>query len=314
LQVRLSEHREAAIADLQAAIADPNTDNVIAHRALGWVEMQKKDWDGAKQEFAKAIAIDRDDPWSRFYSSQVRYRTATFNGQYFQGLANMLQEMRAVLDWNSEFAEAYNMLAMARVEGGGANSAMEAMRAALVLAPRNDAYRLNMARIYMAAKQWDAATSLLQQLQGNEDPQIANTAKQTLEELPTLRKYGIVAQAAAPLAPPTTEHSKSTTSTTSENSDSDETETTAPPPPQPDHRKVTFLKGRIVNVDCSHAPTALLKVAAGKRTLQLRTDDYKNLLLIGADSFSCDWKNVPVAANYKAGGKADGDLVSLEVQ
>ena len=39
-----------------------------------------------------------------------------------------------------------------------------------------------------------------------------------------------------------------------------------------------------------------------------------SLLLIGADEFSCGWKNRPVAVNYKAGGKADGDLVSLEVR
>jgi len=38
------------------------------------------------------------------------------------------------------------------------------------------------------------------------------------------------------------------------------------------------------------------------------------LLLVGADEFSCEWIERPVVANYKAGGKADGDLVSVEVQ
>jgi len=45
----------------------------------------------------------------------------------------------------------------------------------------------------------------------------------------------------------------------------------------------------------------------------LRAADYKSLLLIGADQFSCDWHDRQVDANYKAGGQSDGDLVSLEV-
>ena len=37
------------------------------------------------------------------------------------------------------------------------------------------------------------------------------------------------------------------------------------------------------------------------------------LAVIGAGEFSCEWKGVPVNVNYKAGGKADGDLVSIEI-
>jgi len=36
-------------------------------------------------------------------------------------------------------------------------------------------------------------------------------------------------------------------------------------------------------------------------------------MLIGADQFSCDWANLSVSVNYRPGGQADGDLVSLEV-
>jgi len=36
--------------------------------------------------------------------------------------------------------------------------------------------------------------------------------------------------------------------------------------------------------------------------------------VIGADQFSCDWQNLRVSVNYKPGGAADGDLVSLEVR
>jgi hypothetical protein len=48
--------------------------------------------------------------------------------------------------------------------------------------------------------------------------------------------------------------------------------------------------------------------------LKLRTADYKSLLLIGADAFSCAWSDRAVSVNYKPGGMADGDLVSVEVR
>src|SRR5258705_10242609 len=106
----------------------------------------------------------------------------------------MMQDLRAVLDWNPEMAEAYSMLAMARVEGGGVNSAMEAMRAAIQLSPRNEGYLLNMAQIYMAGKKWDAATGLLDRLKASQDPQIARAARKNLEDVPTLKKYGLMPQ------------------------------------------------------------------------------------------------------------------------
>ena len=64
----------------------------------------------------------------------------------------MMQDLRSVLDWDPEFAQARSMLAMAQLEGGGVHAAMDSMRVALTLSPRNQTYLLNMAQIYMAGK------------------------------------------------------------------------------------------------------------------------------------------------------------------
>ena len=69
-----------------------------------------------------------------------------------------------------------------------------------------------------------------------------------------------------------------------------------------------------MSVDCSQSPAATLAVRAGSRTMRLRTDNYKSLLMVGAEEFSCGWTNRAIVVNYKAGGNADGDLVSVEVQ
>jgi len=89
----------------------------------------------------------------------------------------------------------------------------------------------------------------------------------------------------------------------------------APPPSTP----VRFIKGKLTAVDCSAAPQAFLSVVAGGRSLKLHIGDSKHLVLIGADEFSCDWKNKSVALSYRernenGDGGNDGDIVSLELQ
>ena len=182
-----------------------------------------------------------------------------------------------------------------------------------------------MAQIYMAGKKWDAATALLDHLKSSQDAQVAQGARKSLEDMPTLKKYGVLAQPGMePSRPAETRSSAEKPAPQAQkqpekNEESgedqeDHPQEQRPAEPQPDRRAVQFLKGKLVSVDCTGAPAALLTIATGKRMLKLRTQDYKALLLIGADEFSCDWKDRPIAVNYKAGGKADGDLVSLELQ
>jgi Flp pilus assembly protein TadD len=327
MMVRLPEHRQQALLELNAMIGQPKTENAIAHRALAWMHLQNKKYDAATEELSSALELDGQDPWVRYYLALVKYHAAEASGHPFQGLSNMMQDLRAVLDWNPEMAEAYSMLSMARVEGGGVNSAMEAIRAAIQLSPRNEGYLLNMAQIYMAGKKWDAATALLERLKASEDPQIARAARKNLDDLPTLKKYGLMPQQTVTAAKaenststPTKPDARSKTAParpdTLEEDDEGVTEKQTVPaqsPPQ-DKRPIKFLKGKLVSVDCASEPVAVLTVSAGTKTMKLRTENYKSMLVIGADQFSCEWKNRPVSANYKAGGKVDGDLVSLEIQ
>src|SRR5205814_5199319 len=79
-------------------------------------------------------------------------------------------------------------------QGGGANAALEAMRFAVQLNPRDDAYQLRLADAYMAAKKWDNATTILERLKTSQDPQVAKVAKKDLNDLPFLKKFGIPPQ------------------------------------------------------------------------------------------------------------------------
>jgi tetratricopeptide (TPR) repeat protein len=317
MSVRIPERREQAAQELEAITAQPKTDNVIAHRGLAWAYFDKKEFDRALEELVKAGELAPKDPWMHYYLALVRHATIQTGGKGTEGLPNMMQDLRLVLNWDAEFAEARSMLAMAELEGGGIHAAMDSMRAAIQLNPRNQSYLLNMAQIYMAGKNWDAATAMLERLKSSPDSQVAKSAREQLEGLPMLKKYGVPPQAASsstserPAAPQPKTEKQNPQPDEEANADHPEQ---PPPPPQPDKRAIQFLKGKLIAVDCSQTPSAILTVSAGTRMLKLRTENYKSLTLIGADEFSCEWKSRPVAVNYRAGGKADGDLVSVELE
>ncbi len=308
--LRLPEHREAAVKELAGLVDGEKSENPIEHHALGWVDLEQGKDSDAGEEFQKALELDLRDPWSHYYLARMKYRAAVESGERFQGLASMLLDLRTVLDWDLDFAEAYNMLGVARAEGGGVNSAVDAMSIAVQLSPRNETYRLNMAVAYTAAKKWDAATALLTRLQASQDPRIAKDARAYLDQLPNAKKYGILPPRPGAVAK-TDQPKPVKKDSSSEDEDEDARTSNAEPPP--DRRKVQFARGKLLQVDCSKSPVAVLTFA-GTRTMHLRTEDFHSLPLLGADQFSCDWTNVAAIVNYKAGGKADGDLVSLELR
>ena len=312
MAVRLPEHRDQGEKDLQTIIADPKGDNAIAHRALAWVRMERAEFDEAGEELARARELDDRDTWTHYYLALVKFRAAQVNRKPIQGVSNMIQDLVYVVDKEPDIAEAHHMLALARLQGGGVHSATGSITIAIQLSPRNEEYLLNLAQIDLAGKKWDDAATLLNRLQDSSNPQIAQTARKSLADLPTLKKYGVLPEDRASQdgtggpAPASVENDE-------EDAHSGKAEA-VPAEPVPDRRKVQFVRGKLVKVDCSQAPAAILTVRTGARTMRLRTDDYKSLLLVGADEFSCEWAERAVIANYKAGGKADGDLVSVEVQ
>jgi len=322
MSLRVPEHREQALKELASIASAPKGDNAVIHRALGWDHMERKEFDEAVDEFSEAVALDARDPWTHLYLALWKYREAQLSGGETKGLANMIQDLHIVLDWNHEFAEAHNMLAMAQLEGGGLRAATDSMHAALQLSPRNESYRLNMAKIYLAGKNWDAGTALLEHLTASADSKVASAARQELQDIPYLKKYGIppvhgesaakpaaaTAAKATPAVPPKAAKEVTPEEANDENSDQ------PPAPPPIDRRPIQYAKGKLVSVDCSRAPVAILTVAVGSKSLKLRTQDYHSLALVGVDQFSCSWTNQSVSVNYKAGAGAEGDLVSLEVQ
>jgi tetratricopeptide (TPR) repeat protein len=309
MELRIPERREQAVQELEKLASGDRTETAAAHRALAWAHIQKGETKEAFEDLSSAMQISSSDPWTRFGLALASYHSVK-KGTKIQGLANMMESLQIMIDRYPEFAEAYNMLGWARLAGGGANAAVEAMKMAVQLNPRSEEYQLRLAEAYVAARKWDEGSALLNRLQGSPDPKIVAATKKDLHDLPYLKKFGI---------PPQEDSPPKQEATTQEKDDlADEDADTAvkqlPVTPKIDKRPIQFLKAKLLSVDCSDAPKAVLLVAKGPRTLKLRTPDYKSLVVSGADKFSCDWKDLAVSVNYRAGTKADGDLVSVEVQ
>jgi len=322
VMARVPEHHDQAVRDLQQLTADPK-DNEAARRGLARDDIRQKRFDAAADELEKATELNPQDPWIWYYRSAMKYQKAQATRQEMTGLANMMQDLRAVADWYPDLADAYNMLGMARVEGGGVNSALEAQRQAIALAPRNVEYQFNLGQIYVAGKKWDAAREVFTRLKAGTDRAAALAAKQQLDDLETLQKYGVRPQRAGESpAPPGAASTPgagtiAAVATAKAAQDQDEDSDAPPKPvaPKPGTTgPVQFLKGKIVSSDCSQAPEATVTILSGMTTYKMHASDFKTLLVVGEDQFSCEWKNRLVSVNYRAIGKNQGELVSIEVR
>jgi hypothetical protein len=340
VQVRIPERRDAGLRTLSALASTPTSADQkaeqkheikrigedpeqlptnaiglpLAHRILAWDHIEHAEFQEAFLELGDAASLNPRDMWIRYYVSIAKYRMAQAKHTEMMGLANMMIDLKSVLEWYPEMAGAYDLLAVARNTGGGPAAAMQSERAAIGLSPRNEQYIYHLAEIYVASKKWDAANALLARLKASGDAKIAAQARDLIEQSGTERKYGIPV-AANGAAQPKYAPQKSPFDALDEEAAKRDAEEKKPGPDLPgDKRSTRFLKGRLVAVDCSNAPAAVLTVSSDAGQLKLHAADYKSILLIGADDFSCDWRDRQVTVNYKPGTGANGDLVSLEMR
>src|SRR5262249_7910277 len=75
-----------------------------------------------------------------------------------------------------------------------------------------------------------------------------------------------------------------------------------------------FLKGKLIAVDCSQPPGAILTVVAGTHTWKMSARDREHTIVIGSDGLSCAWQNQRVAVNYRETSEGAGELISVELQ
>jgi len=296
------DYQEKALAELQEVL-QMQPGNAAALRGMGYLYLQRHDLDHAAEYFRQASEHDSKDPRVHYYNAMLLNRSSDLAGT--DRMAAMTKECEAAIALDPKLADAYALLGFAQFSSGEREKALEAMKKAVELSPRNEAYQFNLANFYMMNRNMDEAAKIFRDLARSNNPEIAARATSALAQT---ESYQLAAEETPHSQPGATSDSRS--ARTSEES----VENGPAPAPSPSSGPVHFVKGKVLAVDCSASPKAVLSILTAGRTRKMYVENSARVIVIGADRFSCDWKNIGVAVNYRDRSDGGGDVVSVELQ
>ncbi len=314
--LHIPERRGFALGDLQ------NVEQLFpkiwqVHRALGYAAIQAKDFDLAQRDLSTAVSLSPEDPWTRYYRALLRYRFSLAEGKPLLNPGVVQQDLYAALSAYAQFSDALDLLSQAYTAGLQGARAVESAKAAIVLAPRNEAYVLHLGQAYTIAEKWDDAQSVFERLVRTGSPPVATEARKWLGDLPIRRKFGnSLAQQGKSLVDlskkaPALKAPYNPLDVTPEDEAEDARREKGAHGPDP--RPLQFVKGKLVKVDCAKGAAVLTMSAAGK-LWHMHVADVGSVVLVGVDGFSCDWRDRNVFVNYRLRKALEGDVSSLELE
>lgn len=301
------DYRPRGIAAFKEIVAR-QPDNPQANRGLGYAALQEGDLDKAAEYFQRAASGDIKDPRVHYFLAMMTTRRNSGLINDSEASATAIKELRTALSLDPNYADAYSLLGLAYSSAGEEEHAIESLTKAIALSPRNEMYMANLAGVYLRAQKLDKAEPILKHLQQSSDPQIAGMAQTNLENI---HNYNSAVSQQAQLREKLQEVSESSAPAKPPQSGEAESDVIQI---KPDPNPVKFMKGKLISVDCTSQPAATLTISSGGKNWKMVTSDAKKLVLIGADEFSCAWKNKNVAVNYRATENGEGKLVSLELE
>lgn len=299
-QVHSLDYGDRGIEEFQQILrANPNL--ASAQRGLGYAYLRRRDLPQAAEHFRAAAKLGSSDPRVYFYTAVLRQQTEPTS----MGSEEFIKDLRRAVELNPQYADAYHLLGLGLMRDGNFKEAEQNIRHAMELSPRNDMYRLNLAVVLVNQQKIGEGKAMLTGLAQSTQPMVA---QQATHMLATLSKFESepVPQVEAESEPAVAEASSPVSSSKVEDTEVVEVQKT-------DKRPMLFLKGKIIAVDCSTSPAAVLTIASAGRTYRLHVADRNSVVLINSGKFSCDWKNVSADLNYRDSGNLEGDVISLEL-
>ena len=276
---------------------------------MGYAYLLKQNFGQAGNYFQKAVEGDSKEPRVHYYAALLMSREGSMRDP--EKLSTMTKELETSIALDPNFADAYSLLSFAYASGGEPAKGLTTMQKAVSLSPRNEGYVFNLAQMYLNDRKPDQAIELLASLQNAREPVMAMRATALIAQAQEMKKAlasgrNVVVNSAVRIE--------------AERPEEVDKQVDAPAgkeitfTPRAVNTPAQFVKGKVVSVDCSATPTAVLTMTSGTKTLKLHVPDSKHVIVIGADAFSCAWANQKVAVNYRATGEAEGEVVSVEVQ
>jgi Flp pilus assembly protein TadD len=212
LHLHSPDYVDMAIEEYRAILHD-YPDHAGAHRGLGYALLHRREFEQAGSEF-RAAAVNSNDPLVYYYSALAVVR----GGGKREELDEAIRQLEKALSLKPDFAEAHCLLGVAQMTRGETRSALESLRHAVKLNPKNELYRSNLAQCLMADAQYEGAEALLSGLMASKEPGTAASARNDLEKLNRLRQQqdrlrkgpavNIATHEDLPVAAPTPENSR----------------------------------------------------------------------------------------------------------
>jgi Tfp pilus assembly protein PilF len=305
-RLEIPSERPRALKELLDLLSK-NHDNVEVNRGLAMAYLREGDLKSCADFTRRAIEL-KDDSAKMHYLLALYFNQGS-NGpiQVDSAVPTILLQTDKAVTLDPEYSDAYILMAEAHVSMNRADLAARSMSKAMALRPRDESLLLTFASVQIANSKFTEAKQLLEFLKTSDDKGVAQRATEMLATADSTRKTERK-WANKGYVDPTADKWKATKPASDEASK----ETAEAKPDQPDTRKVEYLKGILLNVQCAEK-SATLRVSSAKKTWTFNVADRSKALLIGADSFECGWKGVPVSVNFKSSGGQQGDVVSLEV-
>jgi tetratricopeptide (TPR) repeat protein len=289
-----------------------NQENAAIHRALAWAFMQRTDLENAVEHIRRALALDDSDPAMHYLYARWVNQGAEDKILVESAEDRMGTELKAALHRDPDDVAALELLGLAELSDGKAKAALPSLQRASALSPRSSLYYLNLARAYEATGNLDAARNLMLYARAGGNAAIAKEAGEALDQLGKEKKQRQQWAVTGLLPDPNVKRSKYDNLQEAIEEDERAEAKSRSMKSEKDLRKIEYLKGRIVSVECGSPPGAIVKVSSDGRTWEMHVADRSTVVLIGVDHFDCGWHDDAVSINYKRSGELQGDMVSLE--
>jgi tetratricopeptide (TPR) repeat protein len=310
LRAHTPNERDAGI-DLykKVLLTDPN--NAIANRGMGFAYLQNNEFDKAQGYLQKTVAADPGDARTHYFLALVANRKQrVLHGEPVVDLSAVREHLQKAIALKPNYADAYQLLSWVELEGKNADAARAAIEKASDMNPRSDFVALSMAQLELQANQYEKARPLLERLQGSNQPEVARFAHQALQNLGSNKpRSSIVTR--QPITAPQWQ---------TKEPEGETAEKEKPPAPKPATAatpeaagKIQFLKGELVDIDCSKSPLVTMTVSSKGKEWVMFSRDVHKLMLIGVENFSCTWTNKKASVNYRLTADGRGELISLEI-
>ena len=303
------DYRQKAVEEYEAILkSDPR--NPTALRGMGYAYLLKQNFEEAGRFFQKAAEGDSKDPRVHYYAALLMSREGRLGDP--EKVSTMTRELETSIGLDPNFADAYSLLSFAYAAAGDSAQGLATMQKAVALSPRNDAYVFNLAQMYLNSVRPDDAIAILPSLLHPSNPALSIRATELLAQAQEMKRA--IASGRKVIVNQNVLSGEAPLPHETNNSVGAQGQTDKAPGASVANSPTHFVKGKVVRVDCSVVPTAVLSVAAGPKALKLRVSDTKHVIVIGADAFSCGWASKNIAVNYRETGENQGDVISVELQ